>query len=116
MIAEAIIGHMAGDFILQNDFQALGKKKSNWICGLHCLLWTASVMLCSWTWNPWLALWLFGTHFAIDRTTFIAWWMNRVSAQKGFAEHLKPWSLIAVDNTFHLLTILIGFKVLDLTS
>lgn len=116
MIAEAMIGHLVGDYIVQNDWMAVNKKKSSWPCLVHCILWTASVLIFSMTWNVWLALWLFATHFAIDRTGFILWWMNNVSGQKGFAsaDGLKPWSFIMVDNVFHLMTIWIGFKVLHL--
>jgi hypothetical protein len=111
-LASALIGHMVGDFVIQNDWMATNKKQRSFPCLVHCVLWTASVMFFAEAWSPWLALWLFATHFAIDRTQFISWWMNNVSGQSGFAEHLKPWSLIAVDNTFHLITLWVGFKYL----
>ena len=112
MIGEAIIGAMVGDYILQTDYMAVNKKKDSIPCAVHCLIWTVAVLVCSWTFNPWLALWLFATHFAIDRSSFIVWWMTNISGQKGFAEKLAPWSIITVDNVFHLVTILVGFKAL----
>jgi hypothetical protein len=42
-LTEAIIGHLVGDFLLQNDWMAANKKKNSWVCLLHCLIWTAWV-------------------------------------------------------------------------
>lgn len=111
-IGGAVIGHILGDYLLQNDYLANGKKQSTLICLLHATIWTVSVCVCADCWNVWAALWLLVTHFAIDRSTFVAWWMDRVSGQSGFKRHLAPWSIIAVDNAFHLLTILIVAKLL----
>lgn len=102
-----IIGHMIGDYLLQNDWMALNKKRSSLHCAVHCLLWTLSVMACAGSVSTFLAGWLFATHFAIDRTTFVTWYMGAVG-QSGFRDKMAPWSSIAVDNTFHLLTLLIG--------
>ena len=103
MLAEAIIGHLVGDYIFQNDWMAQNKKKSSWPCLIHCTVWTGCVCLfAGWGWLP--ALVLFAFHFAQDRTEFIRWWMNLW--QPGFAKPpLAPWSLIVVDNVFHLVQI-----------
>jgi hypothetical protein len=116
MLAEAIVGHMIGDYVLQNDYLANNKKQSSSVCFVHALLWTLSVCVCTWCWNGWFALWLFATHFIIDRTNFIAWWMDNVSGQGGFKKHLGPWSVIAVDNTFHLITLIIAVKSISLVQ
>lgn len=84
MLSSAIIGHMVGDFILQNDWMATNKKSNSFPCLVHCTLWTSSVMFFSGEFNIFLALWLFLTHFAIDRTGFISWWMINISSQKRF--------------------------------
>ncbi len=105
-----LVGHLVGDYLLQNDWQANNKKRSSFVCAIHCSLWTASVMLFAWVWNPIAMVWLFTTHFAIDRTNFIRWWMTSVSGQKGFAEKLSPWSLIVVDNVFHVVTLYVAAK------
>ncbi len=106
-LAFAIVGHMVGDFLLQNDWMSSGKKKSSLICAIHCAIWTASVLLFvgdSW-WSPWTALFLFATHFIQDRTQVIKWYMNHFG-QKIFATPpMSPWSMIVVDNTFHLVAL-----------
>jgi len=109
-LAGAVIGAMVGDYLLQNDWLALGKKRSSVICAIHCTVWTIAVLVFANNYNWLLALWLFTTHFAIDRTAFISWWMNNISGQKGFAKNLSPWSMIVVDNCFHLVTVWVGFK------
>lgn len=106
MLAFAIIGHMVGDYLLQNDAMVAGKKRSSLICAMHCFFWTLAVLAFSrWPW--WTFAPLFVTHFAQDRTNFVAWYM-RFNAQVAFAKPpLAPWSIIVVDNTFHLVALAI---------
>lgn len=99
-LAGAIIGHFFGDYILQNHFLAINKKKSSWVCGLHCFLWALAVVFLGFL--PWTALLpLAILHFVIDRWSFVSWWME-FNGQAGFRDKLAPWSSIAVDNTMHL--------------
>ena len=100
LLALFLVGHFVGDYILQNDYLAVNKKKSSFACAIHCAIWTVCVLGLGQVWNVftvgqigWLALWLFGTHFLIDRWGFIRWWM-RQAGQEGFAVNLAPWSII----------------------
>lgn len=101
---DAIVGHLVGDYILQNDWMAQGKKKSSLICSIHCITWSASVCLFSGCFSLVLFVLLFVSHFIQDRTNIIRWWMGRIG-QDGFAENLGPWSVIVVDNVFHIVVI-----------
>lgn len=124
----AIIGHLVGDYLLQNDWMALNKKQGSWACALHCLIWTTSVMVFS-GWGAqdgvlWTLLWpeargklviicllLFTTHFIQDRTQIIRFWMTRINRQPKFAEPpMAPWSLIVVDNVWHILMLWIIWR------
>jgi hypothetical protein len=110
----AIIGHLVGDYLLQNDWMALNKKKSTTPCLIHCLLWTASVCLFTgWT-APLAIIALLATHFAQDRTQFINWWMHlKWKDQSKFAASpMAPWSMIVVDNVWHIVTIWAVWKFL----
>lgn len=129
-----LLGHLVGDYIVQNDWMA--KNKSNprpsdlWMCPLeadrqtwmkgqidykighcaclvHCFCYTLAVWAFSFWWMPWWGLLAcFAIHFPIDRWRLAAMWMRKVSMQKAFADGpLSPWSIIVVDNTFHLLTL-----------
>lgn len=128
-----ILGHLVGDYILQNDFLAKNKRlwgtpwptgiintreaatarsetrRGHLACTVHCLLYTLAVWAFSFTWMPWWGLLLcFGLHWPIDRFGFAAWWMKNVSGQAFFAskDHpMFPWSIVMVDNIFHLLTL-----------
>lgn len=105
-LAFAIVGNLAGDYTLQNDWMANNKKKVSWICAVHCAIWTASVVTMA---GPsWLVWWvpfvLFLTHFAQDRTNLVLWYMKK-NGQAGFATNLGPWSIIAVDNVLHIVTL-----------
>jgi hypothetical protein len=111
MLAEMIVGHMVGDYLLQNHWMALNKKKASLPCAVHCLVWTLAVATCSGCWSLLPLFWLFATHFAIDRSQFIHWYMGH-AGQAGFRDNMGPWSSIVVDNAFHLLTLLLATKML----
>lgn len=122
-----LCGHMIGDYILQNDWMAkwkgggpsdpmLGTKEqrsntAHLACTVHCLLYTLAVWACSFWWMPWWGLVAcFAVHWPIDRFALAGRWMRNVSGQAYFAskEHpMWPNSIVLVDNTFHLVTLLI---------
>lgn len=141
-----LIGHLVGDYIVQNDWMAANKvnalagkfpgevreieqgvyrtfgdeaeieswcdrrvlsRRGHLACTVHCLLYTLAVWACSWWWMPWWGLAVvFGLHWPIDRFRLARWWMVNVSGQTAFATGpLSPWSIIIVDNVFHLATL-----------
>lgn len=131
----AIIGHLVGDYLLQNDWMAAGKKTNSFICAIHAQIWTCCVLIFA-GWTTWShplqtvliahAL-LFAMHFAQDRGSFVVWWMKRMGQSKfmqcdqitRFIDHddiygnvqtkitpgLGPWSIIVVDNVWHIVQI-----------
>lgn len=100
----ALVGHLVGDYLLQNDWMALNKKKSSLHCTIHCLIWTYCVILFS-QWPLWTFLPLFITHFIQDRTNIITWYMDTVGQHSFRTGPCAPWSSIVVDNVFHILTL-----------
>lgn len=105
----ALVGHLVGDYLLQNDWMAQNKKASTLHCLVHCLIWTACVCLFAGWYQWWVITILFGTHFIQDRTQIIRQWMWLVG-QESFATKLAPWSIIIVDNVWHILTIWLLWK------
>lgn len=113
----ALIGHLVGDYLLQNDWMALNKKRHFWPCFIHALLWTLAV--CSfagwWQWLP--ASILFATHFWQDHTDVVRRWMCLIGQHHFMRSDdfdltdsrvipgLGPWSIIVVDNVWHIVTI-----------
>lgn len=76
-------------------------------CTVHCLLYTLAVWACSFWWMPWWGLVAcFAVHWPVDRFRLAYWWMTKVNKQKAFATGpLAPWSIIVVDQCFHLATL-----------
>lgn len=102
----AIIGHLVGDYLLQNDWMALNKKKRTLPCAVHCGLWTLAVCVFAGWWACWVPLVLFAAHFAQDRTGLVVWWMTRVNRQAQFVSGpCAPWSIIVVDNVWHIVSL-----------
>lgn len=143
-----LMGHLVGDYIVQNDWMAKNKANPHpgpephpnrsWItagdsiaspygvseqrvwwaaqrawrlghlaCTAHCLLYTLAVWACTWWWMPWWGLAAcFAAHWPLDRFRLARLWMTRVSGQAEFAAGpMTPWSVVVVDNVFHLLTL-----------
>jgi hypothetical protein len=104
MFADAILGHLIGDYLLQNDWMALNKKSNSLICALHCLIWT--IWVCGTArLGPVAFAVLFVTHFAQDRTQIIAWWMDGMGQKQFRTGACAPWSSIVVDNVWHLVVV-----------
>lgn len=112
-LAAALVGHLVGDYLLQDDWMAKEKRTRSAVCALHAGLWTVAV--CVFTgWFAWPAvLFLFLTHFLQDRTGFARWWMTACVNQWDFAfGPLGPWSIIVVDNTWHAVALWITARFL----
>jgi hypothetical protein len=106
-----LIGHLIGDYLLQNDFMAMNKKantRTGWLaCFVHCLLYTAAVCVCTGWWKPYLIGLVFLSHFPFDKTYIIARYMKAFGAFRRVLEgqedmNHKTWAYLLVDNTVHL--------------
>lgn len=105
----AIIGHLVGDYLLQNDWMALHKKKSLMRCSAHCIIWAWSVCLfAGWIGSAkYGVVWaiLFLLHMAQDHTDIVAQWMDLIGQRQFRTGSCSPWSTIVVDNVWHIVTI-----------
>lgn len=118
----AIVGHLVGDFLAQNDFMALNKKKNSFVCFFHCFVWTTSVMLFGLPWSTnmrWtggsIFLILIVTHYIQDRTDIIRKWMIWNGQEKFATGTHSPWSIVVVDNVWHIVTIYAVWKCFGLS-
>lgn len=88
-----------------------GRLRLWWIghlaCTVHCLIYTAAIWAASFWWLPWWGVpAVFVSHWVIDRFRLARVWMERVSNQRQFATGLlSPWSVIVIDQCFHLLVL-----------
>ena len=98
-----IFAHLIGDYLLQNDWIALEKKKSSVACAAHVGVYILPFLTCGFTW--WQLLLIAVQHFAQDRTGFVVWFM-KAKGSGGFATGAcAPWSIILTDNILHILFI-----------
>lgn len=109
----ALVGHLVGDYLLQNDWMALNKKSSSFHCCVHCGIWGTSVLLFA-GWPAWIWPVLFATHFLQDRTSVVGWYMNAIGQRQFATGVCAPWSVIVVDNVWHILTLWLIWKVAGL--
>lgn len=116
-----IWAHFIGDFLLQTDWQAAGKKKSSWVCLVHILMymipflflgtWVSIVnnqiqgelVFCDTAW--WKLLLIAAQHFIQDRTNFVKWLMVVKGSGKFAEPPVAPWSIVLTDNLIHLMWI-----------
>lgn len=99
-LAAALIAHLIGDYLLQTDRQAEGKKRSSWICTEHVMAYMLPMLLVGAT--P-LQLGLIATqHWIQDRTALVVWFMRHTGHKKFMKPPLAPWSIIITDNALHL--------------
>lgn len=81
-----LLGHLMGDYVLQNDWIALNKKENTFICWLHCCIYTVCVCLGLVLFDlPQLAnifmymmlfLGIFLSHVILDYTHLVDKWMK----------------------------------------
>ncbi len=68
---EMLLGHLVGDYLLQNEFLALNKSKNTkigWLAAfVHCILYTLAVCTLMWEFTPIWMLVVFLSHFPIDK-------------------------------------------------
>lgn len=102
-MVEQLILHAVGDYLIQNDWMAQNKKKKTWLgefgCQVHCISYSLPFLIIG-SWQACLAIYL--SHYAIDRSGFIMWYMKTTGKSDFAKPPLGPWSIFAVDNTFHL--------------
>ncbi len=99
-----VVAHMVGDYLLQNDWMARGKRINLLPCLVHVALYTASVALIC-RWFDWRLLVVAGTHFVMDHWGLATYWRRWFSHDQEL-----PW-IITADNAVHLLILyLLGVK------
>jgi hypothetical protein len=112
-----IYAHLIGDFLIQNDWMAKGKKESSWICLIHILTylipfifigsymdgWTLHLTLFQWEPVVFIAVGL--QHFIQDRGDMLKRFMVATGKGDFTKPPMAPWSIILTDNIIHILFI-----------
>lgn len=115
-----ILAHLAGDYLLQNDWMA-NEKVKRWSPALvHATLYTLPYALITQSWTALFIIW--GTHAVIDRYRLakrFIWAVNQLSPKAyrytwveakdnaGYSASkpvwMSTWLMFIIDNTIHLL-------------
>jgi hypothetical protein len=107
-----LLGHFLGDWMLQNDWMARGKKKAflTLAGAVHFTIYTTTIMGVLWLSGVrdrepmfFLAVGLiiFVSHWLVDATNVVEWWM-RFYSQSDLAS-----VRVMVDQTLHLLVLVV---------
>ena len=105
--------HLFGDFIVQNDWMALNKKKCSpkgyLACAIHCITYALPFLLVT----SWFGVALIcATHFLLDKYQVITWFLairNNAEGLENFGykderpKLISVWLNIFTDNSFHLI-------------
>lgn len=127
-----LLGHLVGDYVLQNNWMAQRKGSSLFACLVHCLIYTASVCLFTEFSVAWACV-VFLSHFPIDRWSLADKWGRLIRGRSlteffvtapedmlrhgtvvgGVTHNILRGSFTAlvyvvIDNTFHLLLMVGG--------
>lgn len=111
--------HMVADWMLQTEYQAMGKMKGAFFNGAsvshgmtHALCYAVAL-----AWNDvslgWTLL-VFISHVFIDRRWPVEWWIVHVQRTKPETVKALWWLVIAVDQALHIS--IIGLIVLSVRS
>lgn len=85
-----IVGHLVADYLLQPKHMALHKTDRThtgdlW-CFLHCVIYTFSVAIFIWNFNPLILFLIFLSHYPIDRLSLAYWWLRLIGGRDILAE------------------------------
>ena len=89
---ELLLGHLAGDYLLQNQWMSMNKSKNTltgWMAALvHCVIYTLAVCLFMQNFEPiWMVV-VFLTHFPIDKFSLAEYYMHFLKG-KGLKDYVR---------------------------
>lgn len=98
-----LVGHLVGDYVLQNAWMANNKTKQLLPLLTHSLVYTFTLFIFSLRIAPlnYLALLLiFTSHVLLDNRRLVSWWVSTINKSPNLT-----WLSIVIDQTFHILVI-----------
>ena len=123
---ELLLGHLAGDYLLQTDWMAKNKSGNDlagWLAAfIHCILYTFAVCLFMSNFQLiWIAV-VFCSHFFIDKFAFGKWYLKNIKGmemddyRREYHGELHAGFTAVVytvtDNTMHLILMWSAYKLL----
>jgi len=117
VFAGALLGHMVGDYVLQNQWMAVGKSKPGWkghfACTIHVAFYTTAVALFCGSLSPTFLALVGIPHWIIDRWSLAKCWLDFKNGGSNWAlSPFAPLLYAANDNTFHFVCLWVLLKYL----
>ena len=135
-----LLGHLTGDYLLQNQFMAMNKSKNTlkgWLAAfVHCLLYTFAVCLFMWNFHLIWIIAVFCSHFFIDKfglgeiymkyikgnglreyiddvnDTYSRTWINSSEGERMITGGFKAVVYTLTDNTMHLILMWLAYQTI----
>jgi hypothetical protein len=91
-----LLGHLVGDYLLQNNWMALQKNKQEGlgtlVCFMHCTSYVMGVLPLTqiWTWQ-WIVI-VFASHYFVDRYGWAEKWLQLIRG-RSLTEYLGYWDI-----------------------
>lgn len=127
----ALLGHLVGDYLLQNKYMALQKSGPGWsgalTCTLHVAIYTTAVCMFWWTLDPIVIILVFVPHWIIDRWSLAKPWLKLIGGRtfesafnskdkyREFDIAFTSLVYVVVDNTMHFLSLWLVIKFVMLS-
>lgn len=137
---QMLLGHLVGDYLLQNEWMAINKSKNTligWLAALiHCLIYTFAVCLFMANFQLIWIIAVFLSHFPIDKfglgelymkyikgsglrdyidnvnNTYTRTWINDSEGQRMLTGGFRAFVYAVTDNTMHLVLMYIAFLII----
>jgi len=110
------LGHLAGDYLLQNQWMALNKSKNTlngWMAALiHCVLYTLAVCLFMWNFDPIWIIVVFLTHFLIDKFSLTDKYLHYIKG-RSLKNYVKKDDKEIIENNRTWKTLINRYDVLE---
>lgn len=100
-----LVAFLVGDYLLQNDWMARGKKKSSWICTVHVFFFMLPFLFLNLSWVHLILIAI--QHWIQDRADLVIWFLKVARKEDMTQPPLAPWSTIVMDNVWHIFFIYI---------
>ncbi len=106
----SLVAHLVGDYLIQTEVEANQKAVKNffnWPLLRHVIKYTAciSAVIIYCGVSYWWVLWIFTTHYVLDRRAFVLWWRKKIMRSSEETIQNTFWLTILVDQIFHVLAI-----------
>jgi len=98
-----VYAHLIGDYLIQNDWMAKGKKGNIWIALIHAVTYLIPFFFIGA--STWQLTLIVCQHMLQDYSNFVVWFMKITGHRQFVQPPMAPWSIILTDNIFHILWI-----------